>query len=287
MLNSANNAQNRLEGNHTGWYDYAMNAVTARCLIIACSIYVGVIALWAFCAHPAFGDDEVQLRGPQSITGNSVPAQGEAPANGKSSAGGTHTSSKAANSASTSTLTTPVDSAQGAESAKKAVEQDFHQHLNSGVAKETNNTPGTAHGASGDKGAAVLSTQTQSATTGPSTSSKDAGALDQIELKQPALTSLVTINNYLNPFQLDASSSSALNLRQALQLGLDQNLDLAISRTTTYQNKFALYSQMSNFLPNMSSGFSEYVPDGHISLPFSPTAFFGPNRPAHYWDLQP
>jgi len=162
----------------------------------------------------------------------------------------------------------------GPQSAKKAVEQDFHQHLNSGVAKQPNNAPGTAHGASGEKSAAVLSNQTESAT-GPSTSSKDAASLDQIELKQPALTSLVTINNYLNPFQLDASSSNAMNLRQALQLGLDQNLDLAISRTTTYQNKFALYSQMSNFLPNATSGFSEYMPSGHIGLPFSPAGLFG------------
>ncbi|MFX5937555.1 hypothetical protein ABTE71_19570, partial [Acinetobacter baumannii] len=52
---------------------------------------------------------------------------------------------------------------------------------------------------------------------------------EQLSIARPPLESLIRFNDYLNPFTLDATSTSAMTLRDALVTGIDQNLDLAIS----------------------------------------------------------
>ena len=61
-----------------------------------------------------------------------------------------------------------------------------------------------------------------------------------------------------------------------MQIGLDQNLDLAISRANTKQKKFTYYSALGNFLPDPNLGYSLYVPAPcHVGLPISAASIFG------------
>ncbi len=92
---------------------------------------------------------------------------------------------------------------------------------------------------------------------------------DEISIVAPKLESLISVNEYLNPFSLDASSSSQITLKDALNIGLDRNLDLAISRTQTKQDQFAYYSSLGKFLPDPTFGYSEYFAHGHVGLPFN------------------
>jgi len=160
------------------------------------------------------------------------------------------------------------------ESAKGAINEDFAKHKNAAAITSKGKPHSTVSGASGEKSAPILTNKLQ-AESGPSTSSINSSSLDDIQLKRPALQSLVSINDYLNPFQLDASTSSSLNLRRALVLGLDQNLDLAISRTNTKQRQYAYYSSLGNFLPDPTMGFSDYSPSGRIGLPNGISSLLG------------
>ena len=160
------------------------------------------------------------------------------------------------------------------ETAKEAIDTDFSKHESNTAGIKKGQPEAKPSGASDDRSPAILTNQRPSGP-GPSIAHADTDRLDQIQLTRPPIESLITVNNYLNPFQLDATTSSALNLRQALLIGLDQNLDLAISRTNSKQQQFGFYSAMGNFLPDPTLGFSEYFPDGRIGLPISPATLLG------------
>ncbi len=157
--------------------------------------------------------------------------------------------------------------------AKVSIDQDFTQHKQSAINEAKRQSPSTNSGASGITSPPVLTVKSTSQS-GPSKSGKSS-SLEEVQLRRPELKSLITINDYLNPFQLDAFSSAALNLRRALDLGLNQNLDLAISRTNAKQRQNAYYSSLGNFLPDPTLGYTEYFPDGKIGLPSSLGSLFG------------
>ena len=171
---------------------------------------------------------------------------------------------------------TATATAIGAGSARAAMDRDFDEHTKSIVGPKNTTAPRVPTGAASIKASAVLSTGGEdAAAAGPGTTSKVPGKIDLIELKKPALQSLINVNEYLNPFQLDAISSRGFDLRQTLQIGLDQNLDLAISRANTKQKKFTYYSALGNFLPDPNLGYSLYIPRGHVGLPVSAASIFG------------
>jgi outer membrane protein TolC len=154
------------------------------------------------------------------------------------------------------------------ESAKEAIRGDFIKHKSATAKAGNGKAASTSTGASGTKTIPELTDLKQSINeAGPSSSASKSSSLDDIQLQRPPIQSLVSVNNYLNPFQLDATSSSSLNLRQALLTGLERNLDLAISRTNTKQKQFAYFSSLGNFLPDPTFGFAEYFPTGRIGLP--------------------
>ena len=144
------------------------------------------------------------------------------------------------------------------ENARSAIDGDFSKHKNATILQQKSLNKPAPSGASGEKTPAVLTSPTLGMT-GPGKASSSTVSLDEIQLSRPTLQSLVSVNNYLNPFQLDASSTGTINLRQSLIVGLDQNLDLAISRTNTKQRQFAYYSSLGNFLPDPTFGFSEIL----------------------------
>jgi outer membrane protein len=174
-------------------------------------------------------------------------------------------------------LKTETASAQPASSdpsANAAIEGDFEKHKNATILQQKSLNKPAPSGASGEKSPAIF-TAPGLGTVGPSKAASSDVALDEIQLGATKLQSLITVNNYLNPFQLDASTANTINLRQSLITGLDQNLDLAISRTNTKQRQFAYFSSLGNFLPDPTFGYSDYLTGGRVGLPFNPSTLFG------------
>jgi len=158
--------------------------------------------------------------------------------------------------------------------AKQSIHNDFSEHKKSATSEAKGQYISPPSGASGQKSPAVL-TGKHLPERGPSSAAGQTNVLDDVRLKRPELQSLISINNYLNPFQLDANSSSELNLKRALSLGLNRNLDLAINRTNAKQLQNAYYSSLGNFLPDPTLGYTDFFPDGKIGLPASIGSLFG------------
>lgn len=220
-----------IELNHTGWYDCFM----VRKPHLWCALVFGAISLSLLGNVPGYAEDNVQLRPPQPV-----------------SPGG---------STDTSALRKP---------AAASVETDFNEHRASLKKTKKYQPPAPAStGASRADTAAAMgapnsANQTPASTTGDGTASGD-----DIAISAPRLESLISVNEYLNPFSLDANASRPITLREALDIGLERNLDLAISLTQTKQSKFSYYSALSKFLPDATAGFSEYFARGHVGLPFN------------------
>lgn len=159
-------------------------------------------------------------------------------------------------------------------SAKAAIKGDFERHKSASILQQKSLNRPVPTGASGEKTPAVFSNPSIGSV-GPSKTASSAASLDEIQLNATKLQSLISVNNYLNPFQLDASSANTINLRQSLIAGLDQNLDLAISRTATKQRQFAYFSSLGSFLPDSTFGYSDYLTSGRIGLPVSAASIFG------------
>jgi outer membrane protein TolC len=152
--------------------------------------------------------------------------------------------------------------------------RDFETHKEAALLQQKSVNKPAPSGASGEKSPAVFTTPPVG-TVGPSEAANSTVALDEIQLNVTKLQSLITVNNYLNPFQLDATTANTINLRQSLITGLEQNLDLAISRTNTKQRQFAYFSSLGNFLPDPTFGYSDYLTSGRIGLPVSAASLFG------------
>jgi outer membrane protein TolC len=150
-----------------------------------------------------------------------------------------------------------------------AVNSDFDEHTIKLRAQRNSIPPVAPTSASGERSDVVLGTP-PGAVTGPSAGTSKPSSREEITLERPPLKALVSINDYLSPFTLDAKGAQSLNLRDALRLGLDQNLDLAISRTVTKQRQFGYYSALGNFLPDPVLGYSLYLLNGRVTFPFNP-----------------
>ncbi len=220
-----------LELNHTGWYDRLM----FRKPYVWRVFVVGAISLSLPNCLPVQADEPVQLR----------PAYQLAPS-------------------STNSLT-PV-SVNGINSATQSAKSDFDEHLKNLMrVKRSQPTPAATGASSADTAAAMGAPNP-----GPSTAdTSGTESSDEITISAPRLESLISVNEYLSPFSLDASNSTAITLKNALDIGLDRNLDLAISLTQTKQSKFSYYSALGKFLPDPTAGFSEYFARGHVGLPFN------------------
>lgn len=156
------------------------------------------------------------------------------------------------------------------KSAAQSVDSDYNNHLNSlkRLKKYQPPSPAATGASKADTAAAMGApnpgSQTPASATGDSTASGD-----EIVITAPRLESLISVNEYLNPFSLDGSSARPITLKEALDVGLERNLDLAISLTQTKQSKFSYYSALGKFLPDATAGFSEYFARGHVGLPFN------------------
>ena len=258
MKITANNKTSAIAKNHTVKYDSSMLRRSSSFLIAS-----GICSIGFGCANPAYAqifaaDQSTQQQmllaaDLQSTNGNNVsPENPNADIQLRPSI-----SNEQARLG---------DSGTAAKKAQDAIDEDFSKHHNAvtGIRK---GAPAKANsGASGDKSAPLLTPRPEDES-GPSTVSLRSQTLEDIELKPPPLQSLISVNSFLNPFQLDANASRGISLRQALGIGLNQNLDLAIVRTNTKQKEYAYYSALGNFLPDPNFGYSDFIPDGRIGLP--------------------
>lgn len=92
---------------------------------------------------------------------------------------------------------------------------------------------------------------------------------ENIPLERTALKALVSVNDYLNPFGLDASSSEAIYLRDVLRTGLERNLDLAISQSNSKAKQWDYFSALGGFLPDATMAFQDNFLKGAIGVPFN------------------
>jgi len=91
---------------------------------------------------------------------------------------------------------------------------------------------------------------------------------DQLTVKQPVLKALIQLNSQLSPYQLDADSQTPIDLRDALQTALDNNLPLKISQSDQESSRWQYYSSLGGFLPNLINGFGYQVIAGKFASPF-------------------
>lgn len=125
-----------------------------------------------------------------------------------------------------------------------------------------------------DASPAVLQTKLetrsdQEVISGPLAAVGGPSAKEKITLEAPTLKALVSVNDYLSPFSLDANSSQSINLRQSLIEAIDRNLDLAISKSNTKVKQWNYLSALGKFLPDLTMTFQDNFLKGAVGIPFN------------------
>lgn len=155
---------------------------------------------------------------------------------------------------------------------KDALRADFKQHIQSLSNMKKAPPDAAATGASSPATVPILLNDAV-AVSGPSKPDNVQNEED-IVIARPLLSSLISVNEYLDPFLLDATNSQSITLKNSLLFGIDHNLDLGISHTQTKQQQYGYYSSLGNFLPDPTLGYSEYFAKGKVGLPTSFSSSF-------------
>jgi outer membrane protein TolC len=109
----------------------------------------------------------------------------------------------------------------------------------------------------------------QESVSGPAAALGGTAEKEKISLQPPTLKALVSVNDYLSPFSLDANASQSTTLRQVLTSAIDRNLDLAVSRSNTKIKQWNYASALGRFLPELTMSFQENFLKGAVGLPFN------------------
>ncbi len=91
---------------------------------------------------------------------------------------------------------------------------------------------------------------------------------NEIIAKAPYLKALIQVDSALSPYQLDAKLEKPINLRQALEIALANNLDIKISNSNEQNAKWGYYGTLGAFLPSFSYSFSYRYLNGTYASPF-------------------
>jgi len=75
-------------------------------------------------------------------------------------------------------------------------------------------------------------------------------------IETPPLSSLIRLKDHLNPFSLDATYVTRIDLKEVLETVLNQNLDIDSAFVRTKSQKWQTLSTASGFLPNLNAGYS-------------------------------
>jgi outer membrane protein TolC len=90
---------------------------------------------------------------------------------------------------------------------------------------------------------------------------------DVIELPKPELKALITIDEQMDPYELEASSARNISLRQALVTAVEQNLDIGISATRVQEQKWTYLGSLGKFLPAATGGYYNGYARGVLNFP--------------------
>jgi len=115
----------------------------------------------------------------------------------------------------------------------------------------------------------AIGTSSESNISGPGAAVTQAVQKENIPLEHPQIKALISINDYLSPFSLDANSAQKIKLRDVLLTGMDQNLDLAISQTNSKVQQWNYLSALGKFLPDITMSYLENFAKGTIVFPFN------------------
>jgi outer membrane protein TolC len=111
------------------------------------------------------------------------------------------------------------------------------------------------------------------AAAGSNTPHKDVNeALEVIDLPKPDLTALITIDDTMNPYELEAGSSYTMRLREALQTAEDRNLAIGISQTQVGNQKWTYLNSLTRFLPDVSANYLYSYAKGQFFFPLTRAA---------------
>jgi outer membrane protein TolC len=97
-------------------------------------------------------------------------------------------------------------------------------------------------------------------------------SLEVIDLPKPDLKALITIDESMNPYELEAGSSHTMRLREALQTAEDRNLAIGISQAQVGNQKWVYLNSLTRFLPDVSANYLYSYAKGQFFFPLTRAA---------------
>lgn len=95
-----------------------------------------------------------------------------------------------------------------------------------------------------------------------------------VAITRPPLQALVSVQENLNPFSMDARFIEKIGLEDSLRAAIGQNLDIANSYAQVRVQKYLFLAALSGFLPDINSGYSLFGIHGSF-----PGSFLGASSP--------
>jgi outer membrane protein TolC len=94
-----------------------------------------------------------------------------------------------------------------------------------------------------------------------------APASDVIQLPKPELNALISIDEQMNPYELEASAQRSISLRQALLTAVEKNLDIGIVQNVESTQKWTYFGSLGKFLPSTNLVYLTGYTRGTLNLP--------------------
>jgi outer membrane protein TolC len=88
----------------------------------------------------------------------------------------------------------------------------------------------------------------------------------QIKMQPPQAGDLVPVGNSMNPLRLEASIDEPISLHQTLNVILDRNLPIRISREQVQIAKWHYLAALGKFLPDFENEFQDQAQQGALSI---------------------
>jgi len=96
----------------------------------------------------------------------------------------------------------------------------------------------------------------------------------------PPLKALITVRRDLSPLTLDSSYVQPFDLKDSLEVALEKNLNLSVTRNNADRDHYFYKSAKGYFLPDLGTTFTQAWIYGQIGLPYTKNQLFGSNTSA-------
>jgi OMF family outer membrane factor len=100
----------------------------------------------------------------------------------------------------------------------------------------------------------------------------DSSIENSVEIRRPALQALISVEDKLNPYTLDAGRAEEVTFKDVLLAAEGGNLDILNTRYGVNAQKYTYLSAASQFLPDLLLGYNEFAVNGRIPVPISAVA---------------